>query len=173
MTPTNPPSATGSEWGRLLGGTTVQQGDLQEAFHPNAFAQAALGRLPAPGLHRRAGRVQLHRRAGQGAGRRGGHAHRPGRDRPRPSRPRAGGRSSSSVRRAKARRRGQACYAFSVTTNGRRVVKSLVRFAGHYKRTGKVGRATLCTAKRPATQSARATRKGYVKTARTVHVPRR
>ena len=77
------------------------------------------------------------------------------------------------MRRARARRRGQACFAFNVTSNGRRVVKSLVRFSGHYKRTGKVGRASLCTRKRPATRSARATRKGFVKTARTVHVPRR
>jgi hypothetical protein len=37
------PSATGSEWGRFLTGQTVTQGDLQEAIHPNAFGQQALG----------------------------------------------------------------------------------------------------------------------------------
>ncbi len=42
-TPTAPPVAASSEWGRFLGGSTVQQGDLQEAFHPNAFAQRAFG----------------------------------------------------------------------------------------------------------------------------------
>jgi lysophospholipase L1-like esterase len=43
VTPLVPPSPATSEWGRFLGGSTVQQGDLQEAFHPNAYAQRALG----------------------------------------------------------------------------------------------------------------------------------
>ncbi|MEA2304184.1 MAG: hypothetical protein QOH43_1464 [Solirubrobacteraceae bacterium] len=39
----DPPSATTSEWGRFLQvGSVVAQGDLQETFHPNAFAQQAL-----------------------------------------------------------------------------------------------------------------------------------
>lgn len=42
-TPTAPPVAASSEWGRFLGGSTIQQGDLQEAFHPNAFAQQGFG----------------------------------------------------------------------------------------------------------------------------------
>ncbi len=42
-TPTSPPVAASSEWGRFLGASTIQQGDLQEAFHPNAFAQQAFG----------------------------------------------------------------------------------------------------------------------------------
>ncbi len=42
-TPTVRPGATGGEWGRFLAASTVQQGDLQEAFHPNAYAQRALG----------------------------------------------------------------------------------------------------------------------------------
>jgi hypothetical protein len=37
------PSATGSEWGRFLGASTVTQGDLQEAIHPNAYGQKAIG----------------------------------------------------------------------------------------------------------------------------------
>lgn len=42
-TPTVRPGATGGEWGRFLAASTVAQGDLQEAFHPNAYAQRALG----------------------------------------------------------------------------------------------------------------------------------
>ena len=37
-----PPAAT-SEWGRFVGASTVLEGDLQEAFHPNAYAQLAFG----------------------------------------------------------------------------------------------------------------------------------
>jgi lysophospholipase L1-like esterase len=42
-TPLARPSAAGAEWGRFLGGSTVQQGELQEAFHPDAYGQRALG----------------------------------------------------------------------------------------------------------------------------------
>ncbi len=42
-TPFSRPLASGAEWGRFLGGSTVQQGELQEAFHPNAYGQRALG----------------------------------------------------------------------------------------------------------------------------------
>jgi lysophospholipase L1-like esterase len=38
-----PPAAT-SEWGRFVGLSTTLEGDLQEAFHPNAYAQLAFGR---------------------------------------------------------------------------------------------------------------------------------
>ena len=37
------PSAADSEWGRFVGASTVQQGQLQEAFHPNAYGQRAFG----------------------------------------------------------------------------------------------------------------------------------
>jgi lysophospholipase L1-like esterase len=43
-TPTNPPSPSTSEWGRFINQSTPSQGDLQESFHPNAYAQQALGR---------------------------------------------------------------------------------------------------------------------------------
>ncbi len=42
-TPLARPSAAGAEWGRFVGGSTIQQGELQEAFHPNAYGQRALG----------------------------------------------------------------------------------------------------------------------------------
>jgi hypothetical protein len=40
----HPPSSTTSEWGRLLNQSTVSQGVLQEAVHPNAYGERALGR---------------------------------------------------------------------------------------------------------------------------------
>ena len=42
-TPFSRPTAAGAEWGRFLGASTVQQGELQEAFHPNAYGQRAIG----------------------------------------------------------------------------------------------------------------------------------
>lgn len=42
-TPFSRPTAAGAEWGRFLSGSTIQQGELQEAFHPNAYGQRALG----------------------------------------------------------------------------------------------------------------------------------
>jgi hypothetical protein len=39
-----PPSGTTSEWGRFVNESTVAQGVLQEAVHPNAYGQRALGR---------------------------------------------------------------------------------------------------------------------------------
>lgn len=42
-TPLARPSAAGAEWGRFLTASTVQQGELQEAFHPNAYGQRGLG----------------------------------------------------------------------------------------------------------------------------------
>ncbi len=51
------PTAAASEWGRFVGANTILEGDLQEAFHPNAYAQLALGRcltalyVAAPGDH--------------------------------------------------------------------------------------------------------------------------
>jgi lysophospholipase L1-like esterase len=39
-----PPSPTTSEWGRFLNQSTVTQGVLQEAVHPNAYGERALGR---------------------------------------------------------------------------------------------------------------------------------
>jgi hypothetical protein len=42
-TPVAPPAPETSEWGRALSPSTIQQGDVQEVFHPNAYAQRALG----------------------------------------------------------------------------------------------------------------------------------
>lgn len=43
VTPTTPPSPERSEWGRALSVETIAQGELQEVFHPNAYAQQAIG----------------------------------------------------------------------------------------------------------------------------------
>ncbi|HEU0318922.1 MAG TPA: GDSL-type esterase/lipase family protein [Solirubrobacteraceae bacterium] len=43
-TPLSRPAPARSEWGRFVGASTILEGDLQEAFHPNAYAQLALGR---------------------------------------------------------------------------------------------------------------------------------
>jgi hypothetical protein len=43
-TPSERPSAETSDWARFLNASAVEaQGDLQETFHPNAYAQRALG----------------------------------------------------------------------------------------------------------------------------------
>ncbi|MDQ6744481.1 MAG: GDSL-type esterase/lipase family protein [Actinomycetota bacterium] len=43
--PTHPPSATTSDWARFLNLSAVEtQGQLQETFHPNSYAQRALGK---------------------------------------------------------------------------------------------------------------------------------
>jgi hypothetical protein len=39
-----PPAPATSEWGRFVGANTIVEGDLQEAFHPNAYAQLGFGR---------------------------------------------------------------------------------------------------------------------------------
>ena len=43
--PLHPPSATTSDWARFLNvSAVISQGQFQETFHPNAYAQKALGR---------------------------------------------------------------------------------------------------------------------------------
>ncbi|MGW4892745.1 ATP-binding protein [Kitasatospora sp. NPDC004240] len=43
-TPSSPPTATGSEWARFMDLGTTVQGAVEESFHPNYYAQQALGR---------------------------------------------------------------------------------------------------------------------------------
>jgi hypothetical protein len=42
-TPSSFPSSAQAEWGRFLGASSIQQGDVQEVFHPDAYGQQALG----------------------------------------------------------------------------------------------------------------------------------
>jgi hypothetical protein len=64
-TPLFRPTPAAAEWGRILTASTVQQGELQEAFHPNAYGQRALGTCvtklfaAAPGRFACTGRARL------------------------------------------------------------------------------------------------------------------
>lgn len=64
-TPFSRPPAARAEWGRFVGASTVQQGELQEAFHPNAYGQRALATCvtkafaATPGRFKCSGRVGL------------------------------------------------------------------------------------------------------------------
>lgn len=55
------PAAADAERGRFVGANTIVEGDLQEAFHPSAYAQQGLGRClslifaGSPGVHACAG----------------------------------------------------------------------------------------------------------------------
>ncbi|MGI8864026.1 MAG: GDSL-type esterase/lipase family protein [Solirubrobacteraceae bacterium] len=42
-TPFSFPSSAQAEWGRFLSASAIQQGDVQEVFHPDAYGQQALG----------------------------------------------------------------------------------------------------------------------------------
>ncbi len=63
--PFTPPSATGSEWGRFLGGPAIQQGQLQEVFHPNAYGQAAFASCVGQAFARPAGTFTCSSSAGR------------------------------------------------------------------------------------------------------------
>jgi hypothetical protein len=43
VTPLDPPSASGSEWGRALSPSAIAEGQEQEVFHPDAFGHLAMG----------------------------------------------------------------------------------------------------------------------------------
>jgi lysophospholipase L1-like esterase len=69
--PGQPVTAQTGEWGRALSASSIQQGETQELFHPNAFGQQALGAClegvfgqPRPGefaCTNAAGRMQVAR----------------------------------------------------------------------------------------------------------------
>ena len=64
-TGSNPPSQTRSEWMRFLV-SGIGQGDLQESFHPNAYAQRALGRCLTLIYGQATGDFACRNTAGQG-----------------------------------------------------------------------------------------------------------
>jgi hypothetical protein len=66
-TPLNAPSASTSEWGRLVNQSTIGEGDLQEAFHPNAYAQQAFGRCVTLIYAHPTGNWECDNTPGQGA----------------------------------------------------------------------------------------------------------
>jgi len=156
------PPAAGSEWGRFVTANTVLQGDLEEAFHPNAYAQLALGDClgqvyaQAPGSFACAGAagrdfdaMTLTRTSTPA----------------RPAAPANGRPSPLRTLRVRTTRRagtrGRTCVTFRVTS-GRRVVRgAVVRFAGRRVRTARGGRATVCRRLRPGRHRAVITRAGH------------
>jgi lysophospholipase L1-like esterase len=166
-TPTSQPGPAGSEWGRFVGASTVQQGDLQEAFHPNAYAQQAFGACLAKLYAQAPGSFACNGAAGAGVTATTLTA-ASSRSAVRPGVARA---LRLTARRVHARRAGHACWRFTVAAAGTRVSGAVVRFAGHRARTGRAGAATICTQRR-GSQRATASRAGFVRAVRTVHVRR-
>jgi len=63
-TPVAQPAPQVAEWGRFLGASTIQQGDLQEAFHPNAYGQRAFGTCVGKAFAQAPGRFSCSGAAG-------------------------------------------------------------------------------------------------------------
>jgi hypothetical protein len=63
-TPFSRPTAATAEWGRFVGASTVQQGELQEAFHPDAYGQRALGTCVTKAFAQKPGRFACSGAAG-------------------------------------------------------------------------------------------------------------
>ena len=63
-TPFSRPSPATAEWGRFVGASTVQQGELQEAFHPDAYGQRAFGTCVTKAAAARPGRFACSGAAG-------------------------------------------------------------------------------------------------------------
>ncbi len=63
-----PPSPVGSEWGRALSPSSIEQasGETQELFHPDAFGQRALGRCVTGVWNRAPGQFTCVGKAGAG-----------------------------------------------------------------------------------------------------------
>ncbi len=156
-----PPSG-GSEWGRFLSASTFSQGQAQEAFHPNAFGQRAIGAcLTATYAATVPGRFTCSSRAGRAPTgvRFTRTATLPGR--------------RLRLRLHRVRRAGpRVCIAFRVRAGGRAARGATVRFAGRRRRTGRSGRATICRRLRPGRYAAVARKDGYRAARRSVPVRR-
>jgi hypothetical protein len=64
-TPVVRPARELAEWGRFVGASTVAQGDLQEAFHPNAYGQRALATCVGRAFAQEPGRFSCSGAAGR------------------------------------------------------------------------------------------------------------
>jgi lysophospholipase L1-like esterase len=174
------PAPAASEWGRFVGGSTEQQGDLQEAFHPNAFGQQAMGACLTAVYAAAAGRFGCAGAAGRapadvrfartatlpGSGNGGGAGPGPG------TRPRLHLRYRRHYGRRRHGRRRRVCVRFTVRAQGHRVRGARVRFAGHHRRTGRHGRARICSRPAPGRHRASARRAGYRSAHRTIRIRR-
>ncbi len=138
--PFTPPSPVTSEWGRFLGASVVQQGELQETFHPNAYGQRALGACVGQAFARPAGRFTCTNTPGQapeamqlrqtetfGAA----------------SPARATPKLRLGVLRT-VRRRGRTCVTFSVRSGGKPIARARVRLATRRGTTRSTGRVVVC-----------------------------
>lgn len=136
------PGGDRGEWGRALGPTAIQQGQVQEVFHPNAFAQRALGDC-LEGVYARPTPGTFTCTAGPGVAPTGVNLRRSSRY--------AKPRLRLRARAVRVRRRPRSsCFRFLVTSSqGERVRGARVRFAGHRAKTNRRGRVVLCARVRP------------------------
>lgn len=162
-----PPSPVTSEWGRFLGASAIQQGDLQEVFHPNAYGQMAVGSCVGQAFARRAGTFTCKNTPGKGpdamiAEQTAALAA--------PKTARSAPRLRLGVLR-KIRRSGRTCATFSVRVGGKPIRGATVRFASRHGRTAKNGRVVLCARLARGKATAVARRAGFRGSAvRTVRV---
>ena len=167
--PLNPPSPVASEWGRFLGASVVLQGDLQEAFHPNAYGQMALASCVGQVFARPAGAFKCTNTPRRGPE---GMTVEQTATFAAPGRGKATPRLHLGVLR-RVRRSGRTCVTFSVRAAGRPVRGAAVRFAGRRGRTATNGRVVLCALLARGKASAVARRSGYRSSGtRTVRVRR-
>jgi len=64
-TPLARPAREVAEWGRFLSASTIQQGDVQEAFHPNAYGQDAFATCVGKAFAQEPGRFSCSGAAGR------------------------------------------------------------------------------------------------------------
>jgi hypothetical protein len=155
--PLHPPSSVTSEWGRFLGASVIQQGDLQEAFHPNAFGQMAIASCVGQAFARPAGTFNCKNTPGKGPEamileQTGALAA--------PRTARSTPRLRLGVLRT-VRRSGRTCATFSVRAGGKPIRGAAVRFAGRQGRTAKNGRVGLCARLARGSATAVAKRAGF------------
>ena len=166
--PLTPPSATTSEWGRFLGASVVQQGKLQETFHPNAYGQAAFASCLGRAFAMAPGTFDCRNTPGQApdamvvsrTGTIGGTVPVPGVG--------GGTRNGATKKAARLRlgilrtyRRGsRTCVRFSVRAGGKAVRGARVRLAAQHGLSRTNGRLVLCAKLRRGSATAVAKRKG-------------
>lgn len=150
--PLHPPSPTTSEWGRFLGPSAIQQGELQEVFHPNAYGQAAFATCVGAAFARPAGDFTCTSSAGRGpeAMVLQQTATFPAAAASTVDNASAAPKASSATPRLglgilkRARRSGRTCMTFSVRAAGKPVKAARVRLAASHGRTAANGRVVLC-----------------------------
>lgn len=154
----HPPSPTTSAWGRFLGASVVQQGQLQETFHPNAYGQMAFAACLTRAYAMPPGRFDCRNTPGQGP------------DAMVVSRTGSLPGASSTPAKAKrlrlgilhAKRHGsRTCVRFSVRAGGKAVRGARVRLAAQHGRSAKNGRLTLCAKLHRGSATAVAKQDGY------------